>query len=27
MIIQKRDPWDDVSTCNSWHVATKNEGS
>ena len=21
------DPWDDVSNCNSWQVATKNEGS
>ena len=26
-VIQKGDdPWDDVSDCNSWQVATKNEG-
>jgi len=24
---RKGDPWDDVSHCNSWQVATKNEGS
>jgi len=26
-VIQKGDPWDDVSHSNSWQVATKNEGS
>jgi len=26
-VIEKGDPWDDVSHCNSRQVATKNEGS
>jgi len=26
-VIQKGDPWDDVSHCSSWQMATKNEGS
>ena len=27
MVIQKGDPWDDVSNCNPWREAIKIEGS
>jgi len=27
VVIQKGDPWDYASNCNSWQVAIKNEGN